>query len=675
MTDNGKPNGTGADNVLVKIGDTITTLYEITGTPETDRLYIAANGTRFTDTAWEQAAMATAGGGQLYTQPPSALTDRPINVTELRMSNTEPIVMNVCARGEAGMQIMSVSSCDPNKNGIREMLRKVKVTVPCLMTLCGNKRNQFRAQQEVNKTLSVVCPIMVPGSIVHVAKRSKTCFQDVVRDIHTGRSRPIENKEAVAYSIVYTHMFGSFYAALTNRLNGIPFEINLPVQAAMEWATFYIQQYTEGVMETSVIENLSRMIQGYTARGISWFMWIKTIEALARPDGFLEKEEIIKDLLMDIHADALPITAIPSVLVCLVSRTVDASWLMMAMISARALGVPVISWNGLNRFFKDDEPPTEAGVYKDEYTMIREFITTCIDNHRFCADTDDDFDKNGNISCYITGDGRDSMLPLHENKGFLRLVHNNKEKPGDDNCVFSRLASRVQREEGAALFKDCHMGPEKCIYKNALKTCTTKALDLRGLGSEFMYCTEKHFKKMGLMGYLPGLKDYTMAEAPVFAKQICFRERDQVKSVGLGINAWSMLALLAVTGEILVSPGASDLFAHGIVKHVLDNSPSGMTPGNIAPTRSFNSNTDPVKLYITDLERPIHFLRPHDEGFPITGVLSIGKAIHQYLPEDFLHCTALPSIAETLGCDILEIPSEAVKVSFLLKQWVSAAVH
>ncbi len=40
----------------------------------------------------------------------------------------------------------------------------------------------------------------------------------------------------------------------------------------------------------------------------------------------------------------------------------------------------------------------------DEYTMIREFFTTCIDNNRFCADTDDDFDKSRNISCYITGD-------------------------------------------------------------------------------------------------------------------------------------------------------------------------------------------------------------------------------------------------------------------------------
>ncbi len=63
LIDNRKPNGVGADNIFVILSNVFSTLYEIIGTAEPERLYIPFAVSRFTPTSWEQASCTTGAGG------------------------------------------------------------------------------------------------------------------------------------------------------------------------------------------------------------------------------------------------------------------------------------------------------------------------------------------------------------------------------------------------------------------------------------------------------------------------------------------------------------------------------------------------------------------------------------------------------------------------------------
>jgi hypothetical protein len=318
--------------------------------------------------------------------------------------------------------------------------------------------------------------------------------------------------------------------------------------------------------------------------------------------------------------------------------------------------------------------------------MIRAWIGSCIDTRRFCPADDADYDVHHNISCYVTDEGRESLLPLNEKSGFLRFTQQGQgsaqanasqqgggarggghDKTGgsmvEDSVLFTKMAARIHKMHGAHLFKMCHMGPERCVYMYAMMGLINKfSPDFRGLGSHKAFHYEKHMRKMGFSGFLPGIKDYLEEEAPPFARQVFFKERDQVKSVAMGVNPWTLLSIVSLAGQVLLHPTVSDEMANGIVTQILAKAPPGSTPGNICPTRFFNSNTKPVRMYIPDEERPNHLLRPDDPLFPTTGKLSLAKGVDQFLPEDLFPCAAVPMIAKTLGCRIDQVPASAMKV-------------
>lgn len=658
LTDNRKPNGTGADNIQLVLAAIISTLYEITGTPETERLYIPLAVSRYTPTSWEQACTASSCDGVLLSQPPSSLTDRPLYATESRQDNYDPLIQYVIPRGPQTGATKAFSTFDPEKTGLRKFLERQTVNTANLGTFCTNVGNSSKAQDERNTSLMVVTDIGFPGSTSQSNKRARSQFQHVRQDGHVFRRRALDEdmKKKMAYVVTYSHMFGAFYGGLTNRLNGVPYEINQSVQAFLEWAFFYVWEYMEGVMEPKLRENFSRMTDGYTTRGVGWFAWLKTIEALSHP---INKDNTVKALILDLHADALPMIAVPSVVVRLLTRTVHSGWLIMTMLTARSMAAPVVSWEGLNRFFDDDEPPTESGVYMDEYVMIREFFSRCIQEHRFCPERDDEpFDVNHNVCEYLTGEGRDTMGPLNDGQGFMRLPCSVKEKSGDTSSIFSRMGARVRRDHGQDLFKDCHMGKEDSVYTNALKSMQGMMLDLRGMGSKNTFMSEKHFKKMGLYNYIPGVKDYDGIAPLPFSKQVIFRERDQIKSVGFGVNPWLLLSVLALTQEIRVHPSISEILAIGVTTQILKHSPPGTTPGGIAVTMTA------ARMFVPQTDRPLQFPRPLDTSFTTTGNLPIAKVIGNLLPEDMLHCSQLQRIAETLQCNINQVPAVAVKVCF-----------
>jgi len=683
VTDRRKPNTTGADFTVARVNDIITTLYDILGIPEKLRFYLPLNCTRFTKTSWEQMSFATATGSDLLTQPPSDLTDRPITVTELRQDSMEPVIVSVLPRGERPADSLALNICDRNKTGIKELASKRKVDQPNVEIICTNTPDLDDTGKELTKSAIVVSPTFVPGSALERKKRSRQQFQDVARDVTSGRHCELEDPKTVAHFLCYSHITAAFYCGLINRFRSVPCEINQTVVAVIEWATFYLQHYGEGVMDQTVRENISRMVQGYITRTLGWFVWLKTISNLSRAKNLLKKEVTIQNLLLDLHADALPIVAVPVMLTCLMSRAVHMGSLLMTMLIAKELSVPIISWEGLNQFFNSEQPPSEPGAYMDEYNMIRAWIGGCIEARRFCPAEEGDYDIHHNVSCYITDEGRESLGPLHETSGFMRFsvpgggggTQNSarggaaQAPSGDDNLLFQKMATRIQKQHGMHLFKLCHMGPERCVYMYALMSLATKFLpDFRGLGSPHTFCSAKHMRMMGFAAFLPGLKDHTDDDAPPFARQVVFKERDQPKSIALGVNPWSILSIVSLARRIIVHPSASDEFADGLVTQILAKSPPGCTPGNICPTSFYNSNTEPVRMFIPDRNRPAHFLRPDDNIFPSTGLVVLAKGVEQFLPEDLLHCPAIPMIAKTLSCKIHQVPAAAVKVCCFLSQ-------
>jgi hypothetical protein len=591
----------------------------------------------------------------------------------------ESVIQAVLPRGQKAADSMALNSCDPNKTGVRVLATKMKVDQPNVALICTNTGDQTPADAELTKSAMVVAPTLVPGSGLFYKKRSRHDFQDVARDSTSGRHRELDNPNAVAHFLAYTHMFASYHCGLINRLRSVPCEINQTTMAFMEWATFYLQNYADGVMDQTVRENFSRTVQGYTTRTLGLMVWLKTIKTLSAVKSATgKKDETVKSLLLDLHVDALPIVGVPVMLTCMMSRSVHMGSLLMVMLIAKEVGVPVISWRGLNEFFNAEQAPTEPGTFLDEYNMIRAWIGKCIDGRRFCPADEGDFDTHHNVSCYITDPGRESLGPLHENEGFMRFAQHGAPQqhgqPGgrgqpsqhmvpEEQVLFHKMANRILKQHGPHLFKLCHMGPERCVYMYAMMTLVSKFVpDFRGMGSLKVFHTEKHMRLMGLAGFVPGLKDHTDDEAPPFARQVAFKERDQIKSIALGVNPWSLLSIVALTGQILIHPSVSDEFSAGIVTQILAKTPPGCTPGNICPTRFFNSNAQPVRMFISSKDRPNHFLRPEDTGFCTSGVLTLAKGVEQFLPEDLLHCPAIPMIAKTLSCKILQVPASAVKV-------------
>jgi hypothetical protein len=684
VADKRKPNSTGADFTAARANEVMKTMYDKLGIPEKLRYYLPLDCTRFTKTAWEQMSFATAAGSELLTQPPTDLTDRAITITEMRGDSTEALIQAVLPRGQKAADSMALNSCDPDKTGVRKLATKMKVDQPNVALICTNTSDPDGTAAEMTKSALVVSPTLVPGSGLGHKKRTRHDFQDVTRDSTSGRHRELDNPNAVAHFLAYTHMFASYHCGLVNRLRSVPCEINQTSMALMEWATFYLQNYADGVMDQTVRENFSRMVQGYTTRTLGWMVWLKTIKTLSRVKAFgSKKDETVKNLLLDLHVDALPIVGVPVMLTCMMSRSVHMGSLLMVMLIAREMAVPVVSWNGLNDFFDSDQPPSEPGTLLDEYKMIRAWIGRCIEGRRFCPADESDFDIHNNVSCYITDQGRESLGPLHENSGFLRFAQSGggqaqaghgggrgggqqqqqQHTMADEQVLFYKMANRILKLHGPHLFKQCHMGPERCVYMYAMMALASKFVpDFRGLGSPKTFHTEKHMRKMGFMGSLPGLKDHADDEAPPLARQVAFREREQIKCIALGVNPWSMLSIVALTGQILIHPSVSDEFSMGLVTQILAKSPAGCTPGNICPTRFFNANAQPVRMFIPSEDRPAHFLRPEDTGFCTTGVLTLAKGVEQFLPEDLLHCPAIPMVAKTLSCKILQVPAIAVKV-------------
>lgn len=664
VPDTRKPNTTGFDFSVARLTDVVVLLYEMVGITERSKMYASPVVTmRWTGTAFENATNATVMSNQVVDQPSDLLNGRALVASEMRGQNMDPVIQAL-SRGETADFTASLNSGDPDRTNIRTSVLKVKVVDLPMTSMTTN----VGISGEHANSLGAVTAILPPGSGPHTKKRrADGCFNSFTPDNTSTRHTRIKNKEMVTYMIPFSHTMASIYAGLTHMLGMTSFEIPLPTTEFLEWGFLYLRYHFDGIMDERVRSNFNRMKEGYKSRAVVFSMWIQMLMRM----GYGEKKEIaIKHMLMTLQVNPLPITSIPIAMCNLMSRSLHTSSLLLTSIFAQEFNVPVISWDGLLNFFESDDVPSE-GPSLDEYQMIRQFVWECIDGNRFCPQEHAEHHPSDNVSCYITSNGGVTLLPRDTKKALMRFT--DSKTPGEDEADYSkkaldRAAGRIQSKYKDVLFRCCHMGPEQSVIRNALDYMLTRFLpDFRNLLGAKKFCSRKHFEKMGFLENFQGLTDFQETNAPPYLKTCQFIFNGEVASTALGVNIWSLLAMVSLMGGANIHPHINNDVARSTVEKILSNGPVSCTPGNSFAVRSFN--VDDLKneeLILHKNNRPEHFLRPYDHGFAQSGVLPVGKAVGQYLPEDMMHAPFLERLSKFLYCTILEVPARAVLAEYEL---------
>jgi len=257
--------------------------------------------------------------------------------------------------------------------------------------------------------------------------------------------------------------------------------------------------------------------------------------------------------------------------------------------------------------------------------------------------------------------------------------------------VHHAVGKRIKDLWGRVLFETAHMGPEQCVYANAIMDLMVQWLpECRQLLGEHIFDSTRHLRKLGLEMQLPGVSDWPAEceRPPPFARsfmiippggQVRARGRGQACGRGLtlgrgvwqepaamcvGVHAFALLLCVSLAGAPTLHPKISSNVARTLLREILSHAPQCATPGNQLLVRSFNLHTTMAeRVMVPKQARPQHFPRPVDDwNFASTGQFTFCRAIGRFLPEDAMHCGALFHVAELYGCDILELPGREVQV-------------
>ena len=657
-----KPNTTGMDFLLARVMEIWNALYDKIMIPPKDRHNLILNCMRYTATVWENLVTAQAAAGRLVAVPPPDANFQAMSLTEIRDS-LKSLIQYGPPRNEQIGQTVSLNSQEVNTT--RVALTKRKLGNNNIVVLASNVGSKNGEQKEEGNTLDVVCHVLPAGVAPPVPKRRRIELNDTETNANTARNQPLENQEIAVNCIAYTSNMAGLYVGLLNHIGAFSTEINPVVSSALDWGFFYIKQYVSSSMDTFIRDNFSRMREGYKSRAVIMSIWLKTIHALSLGKS---KDETIQHIWFDIHTDAVSMACVPLVFCNLLARGVHMGSLIMSNVIATHLRCPVVSIKNLNAFFDMEAPPDPARMdagFRDDFQQIQEFIRLCFSNNRFCPPEDSPICRMSNISCYISGDATQDLLPVNPKTSLLR-VPLGKDKD-ESNDITYKVALRIAAQFGEELFGQCHMGPDVSTYRLALVYLVERfAPDFRGLMSHKTFFSRKHLTVLGLQHMAPGMPDYMDSPHPPFARQFNIRVREQVQSQAIGVNVWSLLTVASLIGSTDLDPYVSDCFANSLAEIILSHAPASITPGDICATPRFNTSGQPAKLYIPGfMPRPKHFLRPNEPSFVRNGILPIAKACGRFAPEDLLHVPQLSALCKQLHCDIMEVPANAFTVSVL----------
>jgi len=254
--------------------------------------------------------------------------------------------------------------------------------------------------------------------------------------------------------------------------------------------------------------------------------------------------------------------------------------------------------------------------------------------------------------------------------------------------VHQLVGKRIKDVWGRALFETCHMGPEQCVYSNAIMDLMVQWLpDCRQLLSERIFDSRRHLRKLGLEMQLPGVTDWPAEceRPPPFARSfqifppggqvrlrvgvavlvVLTRGRQEAGAMCVGVHAFSLLLCVALAGAPTLHPKISSNVARTLLREILKHAPPCATPGNSALVRSFNLHTTMAERVVVPKQgRPNHFPRPVDDwNFANSGQFTFTRTLGRFLPEDAMHCGALFHFAELYGCDLLELPGREIQVA------------
>jgi len=255
--------------------------------------------------------------------------------------------------------------------------------------------------------------------------------------------------------------------------------------------------------------------------------------------------------------------------------------------------------------------------------------------------------------------------------------------------VHHAVGKRIKDLWGRVLFETAHMGPEQCVYSNAIMDLMVHWMpDCRQLLGEHIFESKRHLRKLGLEMQLPGVVDWPAEceRPPPFARSFmiippggqvlfllldplgrlllilrCLRQEPAAMCVG--VHAFSLLLCVALAGAPTLHPKISSNVARTLLREILGHAPQCATPGNQLLVRSFNLHTSVTeRIMVPKQGRPLHFPRPVDDwNFANTGQFTFCRAIGRFLPEDAMHCGALFHMADLYGCDILELPGDEIQ--------------
>lgn len=655
-----KPNTTGMDFLLARVMEIWNALYDRLMIPPKDRHNLILNCMRYTATVWENLVTAQAAAGRLIAVPPPDANFQAMSLTEIRDS-LKSLIQYGPPRNEQVGQTVSFNSQEVNSTRVASTKRKLANNN--IVVLASNVGSKNAEQKEEGNTLDVVCHVVPAGVPPPTQKRMRVELNDTETNANTARNQPLENQDVAVNCIAYTSNFAGLYVGLLNHIGAYPAEIDPTTEAMLDWGFFYIKQYASSSMDVFVRDNFSRMREGYKSRAVIMSIWLKTIHTLSLGKS---KEESIQHLWFDVHTNALSMALTPVVFCNLLYRGAHMGSLIMSNVIATHLRCPVVGIRNLNRFFDMDRPPdleTMHADFKEDYQQIQEFIRICFSNNRFCPPEDSPLCSLSNISCYISGDATQDLLPVNPKTSLLR-VPLGKDK--DENHDISyKIALRIASQFGEELFGQCHMGPDVSTYRLALLYLSERfAPDFRGLLSPNMFFSRQHLAALGLERMAPGMTDYIESSPPPFARQFTIRTREQAHSQAIGVNVWSLLTVVSLIGNTEIHPDVSNYFSNSLVEIILSHAPAACTPGNVCTTPRFGPSCQVAKLYIPELnERPKHFLRPNEPSFVRNGIMPIAKSCGRFAPEDMLHAPQLSAISKQLHCDIMEVPANAFTVS------------
>ena len=229
---------------------------------------------------------------------------------------------------------------------------------------------------------------------------------------------------------------------------------------------------------------------------------------------------------------------------------------------------------------------------KHVFDQIKNWLSICVARNRFCPENPGLTNNSNNISPYITSDGNMDGTPQSDKDTLLRVK---KSKIQTQDEAHNAVGRRVKELWGRPLCDTCHMGPEACIYSNAIHDLMFHFMpDFRQLISGRIFDTQKHLRKLGFD--LPGIQDWPRdaERPPVFARSFTFingHNGQEPSGMGIGVHWVSLLLCVALADGATLHPKISSNFSRNVLRKILQHAPVCATPGNNIPVRSFNLHT------------------------------------------------------------------------------------